>query len=295
MKIGLIDVDSHNFPNLALMKISAWHKNKDDDVEWWNGLKQYDIVYKAKVFDSSYTQDEEHCIMADQVISGGTGYDLKSRLDQDIEHQYPDYSLYGEKRAVGFLTRGCPRNCGFCIVSEKEGNKSHQVAELGEFYRDQKEIILLDPNITASKECNLLFKELAETKKLVTFNQGIDIRCMDEEKALLLNQIKTKTIHFAWDNYEMRTYEKLKQMRPLLNTRGRDLAVYVLTNFNTTHEQDLERIYKLRELDYNPFVMIYNKNQAPKQTKKLARWVNNKFVWWGCETFDEYTFKEDKK
>ena len=97
MKIGLIDVDSHNFPNLALMKLSAYHKLKGDDVEWWNGLKHYNLVYKAKVFDSTYTEDEEHCIMADEVIQGGTGYDLKNKLPDSIEHIYPDYSIYGEQ------------------------------------------------------------------------------------------------------------------------------------------------------------------------------------------------------
>ena len=95
MNIGLIDVDSHNFPNLCLMKISAYHKSKGDNVEWWNGLKHYDRVYKSKVFDATYTPDIEYCINADEVISGGTGYDLKNVLPDEIEHQFPDYGLYG--------------------------------------------------------------------------------------------------------------------------------------------------------------------------------------------------------
>lgn len=288
MKVGLIDVDSHNFPNLALIKISAYHKSKGDEVEWWNGLKHYDLVYKSKVFDETYTQDEEHCIMADQVIQGGTGYDLKNKLDPIIEHQYPDYSLYNEQRAIGFLTRGCPRGCGFCIVAEKEGRKAYQVAELNEFWRGQKNITLLDPNITAAKECEKLFTDLINTGSEIVFNQGIDIRFMDESKADLLNQMKIKTIHFAWDNYEFQTYEKLKQIRPLMKQEKRNLAVYVLTNFNTTHEQDLERVMKLRELEYNPYVMIYNKPSAPKITKQLGRWVNNKYIWWACDNFEMY-------
>lgn len=94
MEIGLIDVDSHNFPNLALMKISAYHKSRGDQVEWWNGLKHYDRVYQSKVFDETYSKDMEFCVNADEVIRGGTGYDLRNRLPDEVEHQYPDYELY---------------------------------------------------------------------------------------------------------------------------------------------------------------------------------------------------------
>jgi hypothetical protein len=289
MLVGLIDVDTHNFPNLALMKLSAYHKELGNNVEMWIGLKQYDLVYKAKVFDETYTQDEQHCIMADKVIQGGTGYDLQNKLPHDIEHQYPDYELYNIKNtAYGFLTRGCPRNCPFCIVSEKEGIKSYQVADLSEFWRGQKEIILMDSNITASKECNKLFNQLIESKASINFEGGLDVRFMDEEKANLINKMKIKTIHFAWDNYELKTYEKLKEIRPQLTASTRNTAVYVLTNYNTTHEEDLERVYKLRELGYNPYIMIFNKPTAPRITKQLGRWVNNKYIWWSCETFEKY-------
>ena len=172
MNIGLIDVDSHNFPNLALMKISAWHKQRGDHVEWWNGLMHYDRVYKSKIFTETYSQDVEYCIMADEIIQGGTGYDLKNTLPDEIEHSYPDYDLYNIKdRAYGFLTRGCPRHCPFCIVSEKEGN-THTVADLDEFWRGQKEIMLMDSNITASKDCERLFRDLAQTGSLINFEGG---------------------------------------------------------------------------------------------------------------------------
>ena len=267
MNIGLIDVDSHNFPNLCLMKISAHHKAKGDSVEWWNGLLHYDRVYQAKVFDDTYSKDNDWVINADEIIKGGTGYGLSSVLPDEIEHIYPDYSLYGiEDTAYGFLTRGCPRHCPFCIVGDKEGLKSHQVAGLDEFWRGQKEIVLLDPNITASKECEKLFDDLISTKAWIDFCQGLDVRCLTDKGADQLNQIKTKMIHFAWDNYEMKTYEKLKKVRPLLKKDMRKMTVYVLVNFNTTHEQDLERIYKLRELDYSPYVMIYDKATAITST-----------------------------
>lgn len=289
MNIGLIDVDSHNFPNLCLMKISAYHKTKGDNVEWWNGLLHYDRVYQAKVFDDTYSKDNDWIINADEIIKGGTGYGLDSVLPDEIEHIYPDYSLYGiEDTAYGFLTRGCPRHCPFCIVGDKEGLKSHQVAGLDEFWRGQKEIVLLDPNITASKECEKLFDDLIDTNAWIEFNQGIDVRCLTDKGADQLNRMKTKMIHFAWDNYEMKTYEKLKKVRPLLKKDMRKMTVYVLVNFNTTHEQDLERIYKLRELDYSPYVMIYDKPHASKLTKQMQRWCNNKFIFRSCDNFEDY-------
>jgi hypothetical protein len=289
MQIGLIDVDSHNFPNLALMKISTFHKSKGDHVEMWNGLKHYDKVYMAKVFTEEYSKDMNYCINADEIIKGGTGYDLENRLPYEIEHLMPDYSLYGiQHQSIGFLTRGCPRGCKFCIVGEKEGLKSVNVAELSEFWTGQKQITLLDPNITACADCEDLFKDLIKSKAWIDFTQGIDIRCMNDKKAELINQMKLKILHFAWDNYEFGTYEKLKYFRPMLKFDGRKLRVYVLTNFDTTHEQDLERIYKLRELDYDPYLMIFNRSLAPKKTRRMARWVNNKFIWRTCERFENY-------
>ena len=132
MKVELLDVDGHNFPNLALMKISSFHKNKGDEVEMFFGLNRYDKVYMAKVF--TFTPDYGEVIMADEIVRGGTGYDLTSKLPQEIESQYPDYDLYGIKDiAYGYLTRGCPRGCNFCIVAEKEGAKSVKVADLKQF------------------------------------------------------------------------------------------------------------------------------------------------------------------
>lgn len=289
MKVGLIDVDSHNFPNLAQMKISAYHKANGDEVERWNGLKHYDIVYKSKVFTDEYSQDEEHIIMADEVISGGTGYDIENKLPHDIEHTCPDYSLYRiTNQAYGFLTRGCPRNCPFCIVSDKEGKKVETVAELGEFWQGQKEIVLLDSNITASKDCLKHFDTLIDSGAWVDFQSGLDIRFMTEEKADRLNRMEIKMLHFAWDNYEFGTYNTIKAIRPLLNISDRNLIVYVLTNYNTTHEQDLERIYKLKELDCSPYVMIYNKASAPKITKRLQRWCNNRFIFRAVDRFEDY-------
>lgn len=287
MNISLIDVDSHNFPNLALMKLSAYHKSKGDHVEWWNGLKHYDIVYKSRIFTDTYSEEVDYCINADEVIKGGTGYDLKNKLPYEVEHQYPDYSLYGIKdRAYGFLTRGCPRGCAFCIVKEKEGN-THTVADLSEFWKGQKEIMLMDSNITASKDCERHFDSLIASGAWINFEGGLDIRFMTEKGADQLNKMKISMIHFAWDNYEFNTYEKLKRIRPLIKKRGREVGVYVLTNYNTTLEQDLERIYKLKELDCTPYVMIYDKPNAPREIKKLQRWCNNRIIFRTVERFED--------
>lgn len=287
MKIGLIDVDGHNFPNLALMKISAWHKKQGDEVEWYFGFNKYDKVYMSKVF--TFTEDFVHVINAKEVIKGGTGYDLENKLPSEIENIFPDYSLYNIKEvAYGYLTRGCPRGCKFCIVAEKEGKCSKKVADLKQFWNEEKEIKLLDPNILACDQWKDLFQQLIDSKAYIDFTQGLDIRLMTKEKAEMLNKIKVKMIHFAWDNYEFKTYEKLKEFRPLLNFNFRKLRVYVLTNFNTTFEQDLERIYKLKELGYDPYVMIYEKWRAPKKIKKLQRWVNSKWIFRSCDKFEDY-------
>lgn len=167
MNIGLIDVDSHNFPNLALMKISAFHKSRGDHVEWWWGFGDYDIVYMSKVFDDTYSKDVDEPLNARKIIKGGTGYGLNGNLPEEIEHIYPDYSLYPEltkDTAYGFLTRGCPRHCSFCIVGDKEGLQSRKVADLSEWWHGQRYIKLLDPNITACKDRLDLLRQLADIK-----------------------------------------------------------------------------------------------------------------------------------
>ncbi|NHI48097.1 radical SAM protein [Clostridium botulinum] len=287
MKIGLIDVDGHNFPNLALMKISAWHKQCGDEVEWFFGFSEYDRVYMSKVF--TFTEDFHQVINAKEVIRGGTGYNLKNVLPKEIENIYPDYDLYRiEDTAYGFLTRGCPRGCKFCIVAEKEGQCSKKVANLRQFWNGQKNIEIMDPNLLACEEWKDLLQQLIDSKATVNINQGMDIRFMTKEKAEMINKLKVKMIHFAWDNYEFSTYEKLKEFRPLLKFDSRKLRVYVLTNFNTTFEQDLDRVYKLKELGYDPYITIFEKWKAPKEIKKLQRWVNNKFIFRTCNKFEEY-------
>lgn len=297
MKIGLIDVDSHNFPNLALMKISAYHKAKGDTVEWCFPLDHYDIVYQSKVFDETYSPDIDWSPMADKIIKGGTGYGLDNTLPEEIEHIYPDYSMYPKltkDTAYGFLTRGCPRGCKFCIVASKEGRKSYKVADLSEFWREQKNISLLDPNILACREHPDLLWQLIDSKAYVDFNQGLDIRLTNEQNIDLLNRIKVKNIHFAWDNAKddlkpyFERYKALAKHKP----HGRFGTVYCLTNFGSTMEENLYRIYTLRDLGYDPYVMIYDKPNSPREIRLLQRWCNNILIFRSCPKFEDYDPKK---
>lgn len=291
MKIGLIDVDSHNFPNLCLMKLSGYHKALGDTVEWYNGFEHYDVVYKSRIFTDVYSKDDNRPIMAAKVICGGTGYNLTSALPDSVEHHYPDYSIYPQYQdtAYGFLTRGCPRHCGFCIVSKKEGLKSIKVADLHEFWKGQKNIKLLDPNLLASNDAESLLIQLAESKAWVDFTQGLDIRLITKETIHLLNQIKVKQIHFAWDDPNMDLipyFQEFLKHSQIKNSRRR--GVYVLCNYASNHEQDLYRVNQLRAMGYYPYVMIYDKPSAPAITKKLQRWVNNRRIFGSVPHFEDY-------
>lgn len=288
MKVGLIDVDGHNFPNLALMKLSAWHKAQGDTVEMVFPLARYDRVYASKVFDSTYSPDIDWQPLTNDFRKGGTGYGLDNKLPDEIEHIMPDYSLYGIKdTAYGFLTRGCPRGCDFCIVAAKEGRASLKVADLGEWWNGQKEIKLLDPNILACPDWRDLLWQLADSKAAVDITQGTDIRLMTEEKCEALNRIKIKMLHFAWDGND--DLESLfRKYAPILKQKERNRRVYVLTNYNTSMEWNLHRIYTLRDCGYDPYVMVYNKPIAPKEIRRLQRWCNNKFIFRSCKKFEDY-------
>lgn len=293
MRVGLIDVDSHNYPNLALMKLSSWHKSRGDSVEWWWGFGEYDRVYMSKVFDKTYTPDMPEPLNAKEIVKGGTGYGLDNKLPDEIEHIYPDYSLYPEltkDTAYGFLTRGCPRGCHFCIVAGKEGRRSVKVADLSEWWKGQKNIVLMDPNLLACPDHMELLGQLADSGALVDINQGADARLLTVENIAALNRVRIKMIHFAWDMMEqseavLRGLE-LYAKHGILGERKR--RVYVLTNYNTSMEENLFRVYKLREMKFDPYVMIYNKPNAPKEVKRLQRWCNNKYIWRSCERFEDY-------
>ena len=305
MKVGLVDVDGHHFPNLALMRISAWHKAQGDDVEWWLGdLFHYDIVYKSKVFSDAYSKDTEDPLNCDKLVKGGTGYSIFLRggvecfdknshnlLPQEMERMFPDYSIYPQfDFAVSMTSRGCPRGCAFCHVAAKEGRKSMRVASVSGFWNGQQEIQVLDPNITACPDKHELFMEYTATGARICFNQGLDIRCLTERDADDLNGMRLYNVHFAWDNPKDDLTERFKMWatKSKRKIKGSYGMVYILTNFNSTMDENLFRINTVAKLGYDPYVMVYNKPNAPQEIRDLQRWCNSKFIFKSCPDFADY-------
>ena len=291
MRIGLVDVDGHNFPNLCLMKLSAYHKEKGDEVEFAVPLLPYDRIYMARVFDDTYTHDDLTAYQCTDVRRGGTGYGLDNTLPDEIEHIMPDYSLYGiTDTAYGFLTRGCPRHCPFCIVGDKEGLVSRKVADLSEFWNGQKNIILCDPNLLACKDRINLLKQLADSKVTVEINQGFDARLLDDEVIDAMNEIKLNMVHFAWDNPKDKVVpQKLLQFAKKSKLKSDSAkTVYCFTNYWSTHEEDLYRVEWLKSNGFLPYIMIFNKEKAPLITRQLQRYVNNRFIFRSAKDFDDY-------
>ena len=298
MKIGLWS-DSVSFPSLPLMKLSSYHKSLGDTVELiCDGGGHYDKVYISKVFNlpriKKIPQSPPN-FYADEVVMGGTGLAIEivngkeifhkerhSNLPTDIEHLYPDYSLYPEYNdmACGFLTRGCCNACGFCIVCEKEGHCSYKVADLEEFWRGQKVIKLLDPNILACKDRDNLLKQLIDSKARVDFTQGLDARFINKDITDALNQMKVQNIHFAFDfmKNENAILKGLSCFNQYYQKSRWNLNCYILTNYDTTLEEDWYRVKKVKELGFHPYVMIYQKGTHPQFLTDLARWSNSRFI-----------------
>ena len=262
----------------------------------------YDKVYMSKVF--SFTEDYQYPINASVIVKGGTGYNIKlvdgkevykkdNDLPYEIEHIMPDYSLYGiTDTAYGYMTRGCPRGCRFCIVKEKEGC-GQTVAPLKEFWNGQRNIVLLDPNFFCVREWEDNAQQLIDSKAYIDFCQGVDIRVMTKEKAESIKRMRIKYLHFAWDNYDDKDFivPKLKEFADHTGFDRHKVVVYLLTNFGSTIDQDLERIYTIRDIGFSPYVMIYNKDQLPKHhtLRKMQRWVNSRVIFNSTPTFEQYS------
>lgn len=283
MKIGLIDVDGHNFPNLALMKLSAWHKAQGDTVEWVNYFENYDVVYKSKVF--TFTKEDNTCINAGRIIKAGTGYrDYTTVLPEEIEHTCPDYSLYPQyKEAYGFLTRGCPNKCPWCIVPSKEGViRPH--ADITEFIAGRKRAVLIDNNVLASDWGLSQIEKIVDLGIRVDFNQGLDARIVagNTDIARLLARVKwLKQIRFACDTKsQIPVIEKTVRTLSDNGIKPSKIFVYVLIKQDT--EDALERLHFLKSLGVAPFAQPYRdfegKVTITREQRRIARWCNHKAI-----------------
>jgi len=286
-KIGLIDVDGHNFPNLALMKLSSWHKLQGDTVEWYSGIEHYDRVYMSKVF--TFTSDDGRVIQADEVLRGGTGYDIESKLPDEIDRiKTPDYSLYPMHGfSLQFFSRGCIRNCPFCLVSRKEGRIA--TAFPMELNPNGRHIEVLDNNFFANPKWSDAVSFLNATNQPVNLH-GVDVRIMNEEQANALNSMRLKgsSIHIAWDNPCDDILPNLEAM--VKQVKRYKISCYVLIGYWSTPEEDYYRVMKLAELGIDPFVQYYrdyNNERIPTQYEKdFASWVNKKERFKSCDFRD---------
>lgn len=282
--IGIIDVDGHNFPNLALMKISAYHKSIGDNVGWVD-IGNYDKTYMSKVF--TFTPAHVHGFGDyGEVIMGGTGFGDHSVLPDHIEHIMPDYSIYGIKDiAYGFLTRGCPNKCSWCVVPKKEGNIRAN-ADITEFWNGQKYAVLLDNNVLAHEHGLKQIEKMAKLGVKIDFNQGLDARLIDDTIAKLLASAKWyRPIRLACDTKSQMPYiEKAVGLLRKHNATPQNYFIYVLVK---DIEDALERVEFLKGLNLDPFAQPYrdfeNNISPTKEQKQFARWVNHKAIFKSVE------------
>ena len=289
MKIGLIDVDGHNFPNIALMRIASWHRSHGDTAEMAVPMyEHYDRIYASKVFTFSpdFNELEYDC---DEFIKGGTGYDIKSRLPEEIEaHTGLAYDLYPQYPfSVQFYSRGCIRHCPFCLVHDKEGG-IHSVEPMA-WNPNAQWIEVLDNNFFAAPNWREAIADLRKQKLPVKFH-GVDVRIMDEEQAAALNSVKMKGyVHIAWDLPQIDLTSRLEAMTK--HIKPYKIACYVLVGFNSTREQDLHRLNTLKRLGILPFVQPfrdYDNNRQPTQYEKdLGRWANRAWLFKSMN-FEDY-------
>ena len=282
MKIGVYDVDS-KIPNLALMKISAFHKNQGDEVEMYSPLftDDYDKIYASKIFDFS----DGSGLIPERMEIGGTGYDMHKNLPDEIEKMVPDYSIYNYPHNIGFTMRGCRLKCSFCVVPKKEGGpKPNNTIDEIWTQRDSDFVMLLDNDFFGNPEWEKRIEEINKYKLKVNFSQGLNIRNIKPDQAAALNSVKfrnshdtAKQVYFAWDDAR---HEKLihKGIQTCIDAgiKPSQMAFYVLVGYNSTETQDLHRIQVLRDYGCDPYVMPFDKSD--QYQKKLTRWVNHKAI-----------------
>jgi hypothetical protein len=295
MRVQLIDVDS-KIPNLALMKVSAYHKAMGDTVGF--DIVDPDIVYASVIFKKNKHQVDglKFFYPGAKIIIGGSGYDLRSRLPDEIESMMPDYSLYPEcDYSMGFSTRGCFRSCHFCIVPEKEGNFK-RVQHPAEYHNPEfQQIMFLDNNILADKEWFFEVTQWCIDQGLkVWFTQGLDIRLLDIEVAEQLLKMKVwKSIFFAWDHIkdEATIKEKIAVLQEAGFTKSKLKSLiqfYVYIDSDMDYDTGVYRCRTLKGLNCNPFVMFNVDHKPTKRVQELRRWANRKWAFWSCD-ISEYS------
>ena len=289
MKVGLLDIDGHGgFPNLALMKLSSFFKHRGDDVEWAMPMfGSYDLICASKVFTFSPEPNWNEYTFR-ELKKGGTGYDIKKTLPPPIDvSRTPDYSIYPNcNYSIQFYSRGCIRHCPFCLVHDKEGGiKAVEPLELnprGEW------IEVLDNNFFANPEWKFAVEDLKKRKQPVKFH-GVDIRIMTEEMAFALNSLRLKEgVHIAWDLPQVDLRDRIKELTKYISPAK--IRCYVLVGFNSTREQDYERLVYLKELGILPFVQPYrdfsSRREPTAYELDIARWANRNRLFATVDFFD---------
>ena len=288
MLIGLHDSDDTNFPNYALMKISAWHKEQGDSVEWWNPLLTYDRVYSSKVF----TFTPENPYLPENTVKGGTGYGIYDELPKEIDDMFPDYSIYPNvDYAIGFLTRGCIRKCPWCVVPKKEG-KIRAYRTWQEIKRpDSRDIVFMDNNVLACPHGVEQMKDMIGKKVRIDFNQGLDARLITPEIAEILSKLKwIRSIRMSCDTDSMLdvVLTAIKRLQDC-GVKPYRVFVYLLV-------QDIEsaerRAVALRDVGADVFAQPYrdfvNNTEPSEELKHFARWVNHKAIFKTVKEFADY-------
>lgn len=295
MRIGLHDSDNTGFPNLAIMKISAWHKANGDQVEWWNPLLSYDKVYSSKVF----TFTPECGYLPPGAIKGGTGYGIYDALPEEIDEMKPDYSLYPAcDHAIGFLTRGCIRHCPWCVVPRKEGLIS-QYRTWREVKRPgSRDIVFMDNNVLACEHGIAQIHDMIGENVRVDFNQGLDARLITSEVAVLLSRLK-------WIRFIRMSCDTDAMLDVVLNAIQRlnhcgvkpyKVFVYLLVQDIASAER---RAIALRNVGAEVFAQPYrdfeNMIEPTEEQKRFARWVNKKEIFKQVERFSDYNTRKRRK
>lgn len=281
MKILLMDIDS-KIPNLALKKIEKYHIDRGDEVIWNNELMQYvsDKIYVSCIFDWNKKEAEEWKNRANNKLIGGSGYSCDIVLPREIEEVKPRINL-------GFTTRGCIRKCQFCIVPQKEGHIRVEGDLLDLWDGKTKDVMILDNNILALPEhFRLICRQARENKIRLDFNQGLDHRLCTQDIIDDMKSISHKEYRFAFDHPSyFPTVEKTLNL--LWRNKINRCLWYVLVGFNTTFQEDLDRLNYLKKNNQNAFVQRYKTVMLNPKYIALARWVNQHHIFQGM-TWEQF-------